>query len=579
MSERQYEYVHPAKTITAIREVVQDTIRESPLVLIHTITGRLLDKTKQASLFESSPVFQELVSSMTTRIDYAHIQREVVQYYRYAAFSHTWEDNEPLYDQVVQIVVYDLEKSTTHNKLNMFCKIALDAGLHWAWSDTCCINKAEHSVLQEALVAMFKWYEGSSVTIVFLRGVRSPPRPGDLTRSHWNTRGWTFQEYHASKVVRFYTEDWKPYLNPDIPNHKLSPKIISEMEAVTGVSARALMSLRPGLEDIREKLRLASTRRTTRVEDAAYSLLGIFSVSQPVVYGEGDKALGRLLAQLVTSSGDTSILAWTGKAGSFNSCLPASITVFNQSPTVHIPLATPSVAVEMLTPRMRPSSPNFSLVMQLYDRLHGLSVPSFANQRMRLPCLAFRLGPLVLADHTASEYVFRAKAGALGVIVIRTKEDLSRWDSLMLVHPWIDFLLNRQPVGKGGDSIPDNTNSQPSTGQSSWPSGPPNTTLAGKPKTPASRFASRFGWSSGAGDADSLQSHSPASAKDKQVQVLSFIARLRQPFGALLFTPTRQHVEEYKRVSAESLITVRMEELTSTVLGKLIEGACTLDVL
>ena len=81
------------------------------------------------------------------------------------------------------------------------------------------------------------------------------------------------------------------------------------MEEATGVSARALMELRPGLGDIREKLRLASTRQTTRVEDPAYSLLGIFSMSLPIVYGEGNKALGRFLAQLLTNSGDTNILA------------------------------------------------------------------------------------------------------------------------------------------------------------------------------------------------------------------------------------------------------------------------------
>ena len=142
---------------------------------------------------------------------------------------------------------------------------------------------------------------------MLLRGVRSPSKRGDLVRR--NTRAWTFQEYHTAKVVRFYTEDWKSYLNLDIPNHKESPEIISEMEEATGVSARALMELRPGLGDIREKLRLASTRQTTRVEDPAYSLLGIFSMSLPIVYGEGNKALGRFLAQLLTNLGDTNILA------------------------------------------------------------------------------------------------------------------------------------------------------------------------------------------------------------------------------------------------------------------------------
>ena len=177
---------------------------------------------------------------------------------------------------------------------------------------------------------MFKWCEGSALTIVLLRGVRSPPKRGELVRSIWNSRAWTLQEYHASKIVRFYTEDWKPYLDLDIPNHKESADIISEMEEATRVSSRALMALRPGLDDIREKPRLASTRQTTRVEDAAYSLLGIFSMSLGVVYGEGDKALGRFLAQVLASSGDTIFLHGPGNQGASTAAsLPKSLYLIN----------------------------------------------------------------------------------------------------------------------------------------------------------------------------------------------------------------------------------------------------------
>ena len=509
---------------------------------------------------------------MTTHIDDAHIQREVAEYYRYATFSHTWEDNEPLFEDVIHIVVYDLDKPFTRDKLQMFCKIARDAGFHWAWSDTCCINKSDHFVLQEALVAMFKWYEGSALTIIFLRGVRSPSRRGDLTRSIWNTRAWTFQEYRASKVVRFYTEDWKLYMNLDIPNHKESPEIISEMEEATNVSAEALRALRPGLEGIREKLCLASQRETTLVEDAAYSLLGIFSVSLPIVYGEGDQALGRLLAQLLTSSGDTSILAWTGKSGSFNSCLPANITVFNSLPNSYIPLADTGA-------KMEPTSlPNFTLVMRLYDRLNELPVPLFANQRMKLPCLTFKLGP-VIANRGASGHVFRARTGALGIVEIRTAEDLSRLDSLTLVHPWIDFLLDRrQPIT---EAIPENTSDQ-SFWTPDWPSSPADpSNIAAVRRTRTSRLISRLGRPFGAlaGHADPPPFVSFSSPTEKRAHALRLIARLKQPFGALLFTPTRQNVEEYRRVASESLITVQVEELTSMVLTKLIEGARTLDVL
>jgi len=175
------------------------------------------------------------------------------------------------------------------------------------------------------------------------------------------------QEYHASKVVQFYTEDWKPYLNLDISNHKDSPEIIAEMEEATRVSARALMGLRPGLDDVWKKLHLALTRQTTWVEDAAYLLLGIFSMFLPVVYGEGEKALGRFLAQLLMSSGDMSILAWTRRSGTFNSCLPTNITVFDQFPTTHIPLALEGVKMDKITSRLRTTSLNPTSIMRLHD--------------------------------------------------------------------------------------------------------------------------------------------------------------------------------------------------------------------
>ena len=523
---------------------------------------------------------------MTTRIDHARIDREVTEYYRYATFSHKWEDDEPLFEKVIRIVVYDLEESLTHDKLQMFCKIVRDSGFHWAWSDTCCINKADHFVLQEALVSMFKWYEGSAVTIVLLRGVHSPSKRGDLVRSIWNTRAWTFQEYHASKVVRFYTEDWKPYLNLDIPNHKESPEIISEMEEATGVSARALMALRPGLHDIREKLSLASTRQTTRVEDSAYSLLGIFSMSIPVVYGEGDKALGRFLAQLLTSSGDTSILAWTGRSGSFNSCLTANITVFDQLPTTHIPPALDRAEMDELTGRLRSSSLNSTSMMRLYDRLHELPVPSFVGQRMKLPCLNFKLGPLS-ASRSTSGHVFRAQT-AIGVVEIRAEENLSRISPLYLVHPWIDFLLDRQPVGSVlvAETIPEESTDDRASSIGEFPLflGPFGMPSAA-PQTRAARLVARIGRSLGGRTttfpqyAASLRPPSSLSPTERQIQALQVIARLRQPFGALLLTPDLGNVAAYRRVAAESLITVQVEEITPTILNKLVDCVRTLDVL
>ena len=572
-------------TKATIRTAIENAIRESPLVLLNTDTGRLLDKSGQASSFESQPIFPKLVSSMTTHIDHARIEQEVTEYYHYATFSHKWEDNEPLFEKVIRVVVYDLEESPTHNKLQMFCKIVQDAGFHWAWSDTCCVNKADHVVLQEALVSMFKWYQGSSLTIIFLRGVLSPSRRGDLVRSIWNTRAWTLQEYHASKVVRFYTEDWVPYLNLDIPNHKDSPDIISEMEEATSISARALRALRPGLDNIREKLRLASTRQTTRVEDAAYSLLGIFSTSLPVVYGEGDMALGRLLAQLLTSSGDTNILAWTGRSGSFNTCLPADIAVFSESPTSHVPPANEDPLMERVVAGLRASSLSLTSVMRLYDRLNELPVLLFAGQRMKLPCIVFKLGPVPASRNELQGQVFRAQTGALGVVEITTKEDISRLDSLYLIHPWIDFLLDRQPIGSVMETIleEEHANRQSTKLLPSSPVSPKARSVP--PGRRAARLVAKLSRTfSGQPaipppDAASLLPPSSLSETDKKTRALRLVARLRQPFGALLLTPHLSNVAAYRRVAAESTIVVQVEEMTSTVLNKVMEGVRVLDVL
>ena len=560
------------------------------------MSGRLLQKSEQADAFESLPAFYKLISSMTTHIDHTRIEQDVAEYYRYGMFSHKWEASEPLFKEVMGKNVYGLSGSPTHAKLKMFCKIIRDDELNWAWSDTCCINQEDPTVLQEALVSMFRWYEGSALTVVYLRD--APLR--HLVENIWNSRAWTLQEYHASKVVRFYNGDWTLYKNIGTPNHKDSPEIVAEMEEATRIQASALMALRPGLEDIREKLRLASTRQSTRVEDAAYSLFGIFSVSLPAVYGEGDQALGRLLAQLLTSSGDTSILAWTGKSGGFNSCLPSKISVFNQLPTSHIPPS--AVSGETITGRSRNYSLNIASVTRLYNQLDAFSVPSFLGKRMKLPCLAFKLGPLSVTRNGSSQ-VFRAQTVALGVVEIETEADLPQLSPLYLVHPWIDFLLDRQPVGSVLGSVSENTDDQspnppsfPETipeeetdnqslkGQLSSSPGPSAITFSAQKKQ-ASGFASRLGLPFGGRgasrlhDAASLRPPSTLAQSDKQILALQALNRLRQPFGALLLAPSSGNVAAYRRVASESLITVQVEEITPAVLDKLIDSVRVLDVL
>ncbi|KAN0101156.1 hypothetical protein V8E55_001140, partial [Tylopilus felleus] len=550
--ERRGQYVNPSNTRAKIRRIVQRTIRHSPRVLIDTTTGRLQSKAEQEAAFMSLPLVNVLVSSMTTRMDRRRIKYEVRQFFRYVMFSHRWEDHEPLFQQVIQMAVYDLDNSPTHEKLKMFCKKVQEAGIQWAWSDTCCINKDDHFVLQEALVAMFKWYRGAVMVFVFLRGVRLSGKLGDLVKSLWNTRAWTLQEYVAAKVIRFYTEDWIPYLNLDTFNHKLSPEIISEMEQATGASTQQLATIRPGLSSIREKLRLASTRQTTLVEDAAYSLLGIFSVSGiSAIYGEGENALGRLLSHILAVSGDTSILAWTGQSGGHNSCLPAHITVFNRSATSHLP--RPIEDGEMMgmsITQLRTTGLDLDLAMKLYDRLSDLPAPEFAASRMKLPCMAFKLPPLS-PSQAGSARGYRVETPFFGMVEIKTKQDPTRSNSLYLVHPWLDDEVEDSEL-----SLPDTDDEDESDEE-----GQDDSVALRERRLPS----------------PPVRVHTVPM--DRETRALRLIARLRQPFGALLIslTSTRRRSVVYKRVAADGEIIVQLRE--DVPLSDILDNVRILDVL
>jgi hypothetical protein len=212
---------------------------------------------------------------------------------------------------------------------------------------------------------------------------------------------------------------------------------------------------------------------------------------------------------------------------------------------------------------------------------------------MRLPCISFKLGRLSLSRNE-SDRVYRALTDGLGIVEIRTKEDLSRFETLYLVHPWIDFLLHRHPVGSIVEtttpegSIDGRSDVSSSAGPSSSPLPPPRTTTATTILARRSHFASRFKtlqfpgrtgtgltFAGPAHDTTSLLPPASISADDRRTHVLQFIVRLRQPFGALLLTPTRQNA--CKRVAADCVIEVKVLEGAS--LKELCKSADILDVL
>jgi hypothetical protein len=166
-------------------------------------------------------------------------------------------------------------------------------------SNSCCIDKTSTAELSEAINSMFRWYREARVCYAYLADVQEATQLAD---SRWFTRGWTLQELVAPSTVWFYTVDWQ-YLGSKVD-------LQLELQRVTGIDTGVLTDGVLEKVSIAGRMSWAAKRQTTRIEDRAYSLMGIFDVNMPLLYGEGKKAFVRLQEEIMKTSDDQSLFAW-----------------------------------------------------------------------------------------------------------------------------------------------------------------------------------------------------------------------------------------------------------------------------
>ncbi|KZZ98540.1 HET domain containing protein [Moelleriella libera RCEF 2490] len=284
----------------------------------------------------------------------------------YAILSHTWDATEILFQdlQIQSLARYgELPQS---QKARRCCVQAAMDGFTYVWIDTCCIDKSSSSELSEAINSMFKWYQQSSLCYVYLKDFALPSRYGntrpaqqqqhrgrlaspvvaagstEFFASRWFERGWTLQELIAPRQVVFFDRDWVPFGSRDdalfdaiCARTGIQPQVFSARHCMCSSSWLAQYSsttsllrngtcggckARDNLPDILDSfhaaviLNWASERSTTRKEDAAYSLIGLFNVNLPLLYGEGDKAFMRLQSAVLARNSDHSLLLWRAKS-------------------------------------------------------------------------------------------------------------------------------------------------------------------------------------------------------------------------------------------------------------------------
>ncbi|KAM3075370.1 hypothetical protein ACMFMG_007190 [Clarireedia jacksonii] len=237
----------------------------------------------------------------------------------YAILSHRWETSE------VSFSDFQNGKGpgmTGWEKILHCCAQAVKDGWNYAWIDTCCIDKNSSAELSEAINSMFEWYRKAEICYAYLSDVPSADdnhsKKGSAFRnSAWFTRGWTLQELLAPPWLEFFDQNWV----------KIGTKssLGSLIKSITNISHLSNFDA----ASVAQKMSWASKRQTSRLEDQAYCLMGLFDVNMPLLYGEGQKAFLRLQLEILSSTDDDSLFAWEDFHGASGGLLANSPILFS----------------------------------------------------------------------------------------------------------------------------------------------------------------------------------------------------------------------------------------------------------
>ncbi|KAK4215806.1 hypothetical protein QBC37DRAFT_418571 [Rhypophila decipiens] len=245
----------------------------------------------------------------------------------YVILSHTWGDQEVSYQEMMMTTPQspETQQKAGYTKILATCHLAQQILIYpdepisqgnrisHVWIDTCCIDKSSSAHLTENINSMYEFYTRARLCIVHLvdlpLGVTFKE---GLKSCRWITRGWTLQEMIASREIHFYSSNYVP--DGDVKEWKYlgtKAQFSDALAEATNVPRDVLTgSGSVGSYSLAQRMLWASKRITTRPEDMAYCLLGIFGVNMPLIYGERDRAFRRLQEHIIKGSNDMTIFAW-----------------------------------------------------------------------------------------------------------------------------------------------------------------------------------------------------------------------------------------------------------------------------
>ncbi|KAI0364783.1 hypothetical protein BV20DRAFT_1056940 [Pilatotrama ljubarskyi] len=275
-------------------------------------------------------------------------------------------------------------------KIKGACKVAREHGYRFIWIDTCCIDKTSSAELSEAINSMFLWYTLADVCFVYMADVPhslNGPVTGKYTHfwgSKWHTRGWTLQELIAPGYMLFLDSEWS------VIGSKM--ELASTLAEITRVDEAVLVHAVPvSRVSVANRMQWASERRTTRVEDEASCLMGLFGVHMPTIYGEGRKAFIRLQQEIIKTIPDQSIFVWKPSPLGYDR---GTEFLLADSPSAysHLQLRSPVSVIGHKDFRALFDSPEFP--NPIPSALPLIDCTFTANgARIRLPCIDLSASP------------------------------------------------------------------------------------------------------------------------------------------------------------------------------------------
>lgn len=271
----------------------------------------VLEKPSPKGYAVSAPIW---ISSDCEKLKHTNCLRATRK--GYAILSHVWASGhlsaEQTFEDVQKLILkgktsYEDEGNGIHAKVRGCARVAKQLGFGWVWNDTCCIDKRNNAELEEAINSMYRWYAEAAICLAYLHdvpdGCAVKTQPSAFRGSNWFKRGWTLQELLAPCCLVFLSNQWK-YLGTKAGLADL----LQEITAIDGdvLTFRLLIQR----VSIARRMSWASNRKTSKTEDEAYSLLGIFNISMATIYGEGNYAFRRLQMKIMKRTADHTLFAW-----------------------------------------------------------------------------------------------------------------------------------------------------------------------------------------------------------------------------------------------------------------------------